>query len=172
MKTLFDKHFTVDFKTGQLWWNETTNVSIKEGAEITSCDGQGYLKVRLNDRNIKLHRIIWIMAGNTIPKGYILDHINRNRVDNRLENLRLATLSNNAMNRGPSSRNTSGYKGVCVNAKRGRVTAQICIDKYYLNLLDLYDTPENRVRCAKAYDEAALYHYGEFAYLNFGDNNG
>ncbi|MCH7686587.1 MAG: HNH endonuclease [Planctomycetes bacterium] len=41
------------------------------------------------------------------------DHINRNRLDNRDENLRFVTFSQNQINKGLSTRNTSGFKGVC-----------------------------------------------------------
>lgn len=50
-------------------------------------------------RQVKLHRIVWIAANGAIPKGKVIDHINRNRADNRLCNLRLADAKGNAQNR-------------------------------------------------------------------------
>lgn len=56
---------------------------------------------------IRMHRLI-----NNTPKDKITDHINRNRLDNRKENLRTADFSLNSQNVGISKRNKSGYKGI------------------------------------------------------------
>jgi hypothetical protein len=71
-------------------------------------DGNGYPVGSINGRNKHLHIYIWELAGKTIPKGLEIDHINRDKSDCRLCNLRLATRSVNSHNR--PSKNVSLYK--------------------------------------------------------------
>lgn len=89
-----------------------------------------------------------------------IDHINMNGLNNRCENLRLATISQNKQNRGKTSNNTSGYKGVTWHANRFAV--QITANKvhYYGGR---FSCP---IRAAKRYNELALKYHGEFARLN------
>ena len=70
-------------------------------------DSRGYACARIKDRYVLLHRLI-IDA----KKGEIVDHINRNRLDNRTSNLRIATRSQNTLNSAMRLDNTTGYRGV------------------------------------------------------------
>ena len=58
------------------------------------------------------HRVVWQMVYGEIPSGMEIDHINGNRSDNRIENLRIVTPTENARNHGISKRNKSGVVGV------------------------------------------------------------
>lgn len=91
-----------------------------------------------------------------------VDHVNRNPLDNRRENLRLATRNQNMQNRGIKSNNTSGFIGVQRHSLN-RWRADIRSDKriYYLGLF------ESAEEAAKIYDYAALDLHREFAVLNF-----
>lgn len=86
-------------------------------------DGRGYA---ITDKIIKGKRIIIDMHRFIHPpsKGYIVDHINQNKLDNRRSNLRDATKSLNALNSGMWSHNKSGFKGVSWSkkVKKWRVT--------------------------------------------------
>ena len=77
-----------------------------------------------------VHRLVWIDANGPIPKGLMIDHINRDKHDNRLENLRLVTRSQNAQNR----KNVTGYTQI----SGGRYQAQIMLDykHYFLGHFD------------------------------------
>jgi hypothetical protein len=99
------------------------------------------------------------------PKGTQVDHINGNKLDNRKENLRIANASTNKANDGLRSTNTSGHKGVTKasgSRKRKPWVAQIKVNYEHIHL-GYYATTEE---AAKAYNEAALKYFGEFAKLN------
>ena len=67
--------------------------------ENKSNDGNGYCRVRFNGRMVLYHVIVWILStGKGIPQGREIDHINGNKIDNRIENLRLVTKRGNSQN--------------------------------------------------------------------------
>lgn len=93
----------------------------------------------------------------------LVDHINGNGLDNRRSNLREATKAQNGQNSGLSTRNKSGFKGVRLIARTGRWIAEIRPNRKTI-YLGTFATPDD---AARAYDAAAVEHYGEFARLNF-----
>lgn len=80
------------YNDGKLYWTRT-------GKEAGSNDGHGYLQTQYKGVRCKNHRIIWELMNGEIPEGMQIDHINRDRSDNRIENLRLVTPSGNCENR-------------------------------------------------------------------------
>ena len=117
---------------------------------------------RPNRKQIAMHREIA-----ECPKGKMVDHKNGNGLDNRRENLRVCTMSENMMNRGKTKFHSGKYKGVydCGDSKTNPYTAKIQKDNTVYHL-GHYATPEE---AARAYDAKAKELHGEYAYLNFPD---
>jgi len=110
--------------------------------------------------------------GRPLTKGEQPDHINHDKLDNRRENLRLATQAQNARNNRKRERHkgqppTSQYKGVNLHRKSGRWHAQI-YHNHKIYGLGYYTIEEE---AARAYDAAARLYFDEFAYLNFPDQS-
>lgn len=82
--------------------------------------GNGECQVRsrvyFNGKNHHGQRLVYIINNGAIPKNHDIDHINGNKLDNRIENLRACTRSQNLMNAKLSKANTSGYKNVSERA--------------------------------------------------------
>ena len=103
------------YEDGKLYWiaKSSPNANrVKIGAEAFRYDEYGYKRLTVNKKLTSCHRIIWEMHNGSIPKGLEVDHINRVKDDNRIENLRLVTRSENALNTKLKSTNTLGIKGV------------------------------------------------------------
>lgn len=111
-------------------------------------------------KHVYMHR--YIMG---VKAGQEVDHINGDKLDNRKENLRIASHSENGKNQVKPKNNTSGFKGVTRNKYKGNWIAQIKINGKHLSLGRFDDIQE----AARAYDDAARKYFGEFAKLNFPD---
>lgn len=92
------------------------------------------------------------------PEGMVVDHINGNPLDNRRNNLRICSSSQNNMNRKISIRNKSGYKGVSWSQSTNKWKAKITVNKKCLTIGYF----ENKIEAKKAYDEAGKKYFGEF----------
>ena len=121
----------------------------------------GYRGITIFDKPYQAHRLAWLYVYGEWPNE--IDHINHIRDDNRLENLRDVTRSQNGMNSSIETGRTSQYKGVHWAKKANKWKAQIGINgkQKYLG----YFTIE--IEAARAYDRAALEHFGIYAKLNF-----
>lgn len=95
-----------------------------KGHEMGWVSSDGYRKLRIFGKYEYAHRIAWAIYYGEFPSRKI-DHINRNRSDNRICNLRLADDSQNSANQSIRSDNTSGIKGVTWNKLRNKWQAQI-----------------------------------------------
>jgi len=105
---------------------------------------------------IYLHRIVWEMNRGPIPTGMVIDHVNRNPIDNRIQNLRLATLSDNARNCATRSRH--GLKGITKTAS-GKWVAQITVNRRNIRIGSFL----TKGLAAAAYAKEAIRYHGQFA---------
>lgn len=110
-------------------------------------------------KTIYMHREILDASS---PK-VIIDHINRDKLDNRRANLRQCCRTKNTYNKA-GRKGTSEYKGVCFDKSRGKWLARI--GTRHLGRFNI------ETEAAMAYDNAAIERYGEYAYLNLFDGAG
>lgn len=136
-------------------WNATW-----AGKEAGRINIYGYRLVKVLGQQKRAHCVIWAMVHDSwIPDGYFVDHINGDRADNRLENLRKATRSENGYNRAKGRNNTSGVKGVNYYPPNGKWCARLGFEgrKIHLGYFDALGD------AAEAYRKAAEALYGDFA---------
>lgn len=109
---------------------------------------------------LKMHRMIM-----NASKGFVVDHINHNGLDNRKANLRLVTNAQNSYNRPCFKKkgSPSQYKGVYWSKRDNKWQVQISCKGKVKTIGQFKD----EIQAAKAYDKAAKKYHGEFAYLNF-----
>ena len=164
------ENLTYDADTGNLWW-------VKKGGPNRSFDKPagsfikaGYRRVQVSlsgkRQEFYCHRVAWFLTYGVWPK-HMLDHINGDKKDNRIVNLREATDKQNLANRKKaldrSGKPTSScYKGVVWQRGRKIWLAQIYIDGKRKHLGHF----KNEEDAAKAYNKAAQTYFGEYASLN------
>lgn len=114
------------YKDGQLLHKNKLKNGLQAGSIVGTKDKNGYLKTLIKRKPYRVHRLIWIMHHGYEPQ--VLDHINGIPDDNRIENLREATHSQNNLNRRMHHRNKSGFKGVSWIAQRNLYRASVFIN--------------------------------------------
>jgi hypothetical protein len=101
-----------EYRDGALFWRVSTTNSIKVGQKAgTAVNDAGYEMLGIGGKIYRTHRIIFMYHYGYFPNK--IDHIDGNRANNKIENLRPATNAENSRNTKISKRNKSGIKGVC-----------------------------------------------------------
>ncbi|HBE9079080.1 HNH endonuclease signature motif containing protein [Serratia fonticola] len=118
-------NYYFNYKDGKLYWNHSYRGPVKAGDEVKNIDGKGYIRVMVNRKFYLAHRIIYEMHNGKIPIDMQIDHIDGNRVNNVVGNLRVATASTNQRNKKKQRNNTSGVTGVCFDKNTGKWVARL-----------------------------------------------
>ena len=157
---LFTKEYLnslFDYKDGKLFWKVARSSRIKVGDEACSEWGNGYLGVRVDHKSIALHRVVWMMFNDILP-NYI-DHIDGNKHNNRIENLRSATHTENNRNVGIKRHNTSGFKNVSWDKTRKKWVVHLS----FYNKTKFIGRYEDLELAALVAEEVRNKYHGDFA---------
>jgi len=150
------------YKDGK-FYNKVSRGSAKKDNEAGYIAEDGYRRVRVDGSYHYIHRLTWFLLTNKeIPTDLFIDHIDGNRLNNHIENLRLATALENQYNKARQTNGTSEYKGVWFDAAKNCWKASIRFQnkRHYIGQF------ESELEAALAYDELALTIQGKFAKLN------
>jgi len=160
-----------DPETGLFHWIKRSSPRMKKylvGEIAGRITDEGYRQLNIDGAQYPAHRVAWLIYYGNWP-SLPIDHINRDKADNRIANLREATNAENKRNCHPKL-GSSKYKGVSTR-KRGRLTryrARIRAGGQQIEL-GCFAT---EIEAARAYDKAAACLHGEFAVFNFSPSIG
>ena len=146
-----------DATSGHFFWRKPRPFC-SAGKRAGTTTRYGYEAIALEGRKYLAHRLAWLLTYGAMPDGEI-DHINGDRRDNRILNLRLATPSQNQANKLMRSDNTSGVKGVTWDKSRRKWMASIHLNGCRIGLGRFEDIHA----AADAYSAAAKEMFGEYA---------
>ena len=141
--------------TGVFTWRVSNSNRVKIG-DIAGClhKNSGYTLIRVGDKLLRAHRIAFFIVNNETPN--VIDHINGDRSDNRISNLRSCTSQQNGFNSSKQINNTSGYRGVSKAGNKWRARIYI---KNKETSLGHFDCPKE---ASRVYEEKARELHGEF----------
>lgn len=132
-----------DQNTGIFTWKKPITNKVKIGAIVGNLHNRGYIEMRVGKTRSLAHRLAWLYIYGFIPK--LIDHINGNKQDNRICNLREATYQTNLYNSKIRSDNKSGVRCVSWDKKRNSWEVRLKVDgklKHYGNYKDLNDAKQ------------------------------
>ena len=156
-----ENHAKYDPSSGRIIWTKPLSNRVKSGDEAGKKNARGYKVFGFDGKTLYCHRAAWYLIYGYWPENDI-DHINRDKSDNRIENLREATRTQNNGNVELLNSNSSGFRGVSFEKRREKYAAYIWIENKKKHLGYFW----NAELAANAYNEAAKMHFGEFARLN------
>lgn len=148
-------------ETGLLYWRENTNFSMRWNSKYPGrvaglVNPRGYRRVCIDYKVYNAHRIIWAMCHNEWPDGEI-DHINGDKEDNRIHNLRVVNRVVNSRNLSIASNNTSGATGVSWHKQRKKWTVRIKANGHY-HYLGLFSDFDEAVKARKKAESSLGFH--------------
>jgi hypothetical protein len=156
------KFLCYDSETGIFTRAITSSPNAQRGMKAGYPCKRGYIRITINNRKYLAHRLAWVYMTGEDPGDFEVDHINRNKSDNRFENLRLVSDQANSINCGMRRHNTSGVRGVYWDKQMSKWGAQIRNKGRKIHLGYHVDLDE----ATAAYDKAALEIHGEYAITN------
>lgn len=150
-------HELFDYRDGHLYWKVARTRGVQPGDQAGSRNGCGYIAIGISGKKHLAHRLIFLWHYGFCPK--YIDHIDRNRANNQISNLRAATSSENQANVVFNSRNTSGIMGVAWEKRKKRWKAQLRVKGKCMQLGLFLNIEDARL----AYNSAKQKYFGAFA---------
>jgi hypothetical protein len=146
------------YKDGNFIWNiRKTGIKYQTIAGNLNCQ-KGHIYICIDKKRYLAHRLVWLWHHGFIPQDQI-DHIDGNRANNKIENLRLATVTQNNQNSKLRITSKTGFKGVSYISSRKKYWARVFAFKRQYSL-GYFDTAEE---AHEAYKIGATKHHKEFA---------
>jgi hypothetical protein len=153
------KLLNYDTNTGIFTWKVKPSNNVKIGSVAGTSHNCGYKIIRINKKQYLSHRLAWLYTYGEMPSN-LIDHINGDRSDNKLENLRDCNIKQNAHNSIIPKNNTSGIKGVNWHKLANKWRAQIKLNNKNIHL-GLFENLElAKIAIIKARNQ----YHGEFAH--------
>lgn len=143
----------VQYIDGKLVWTSGR----MSGKEAGTMNPQGYKIFKFKGKQYRVQRVIWEMFHHPILFGFVVDHINGDRSDNRIENLRCIPQGENNKNRCIDNRNSSGHLGVFFNTYHNRWSARIYVEGQ-LKDLGNFTTKEEAIQARQKGEQDYGYH--------------
>lgn len=146
-------HKFLRYDNGNLFW-KVSRGKAKAGGDAGRLKSSGYIEIKLFGRSYQAHRVIWEMHHGEIPSNLVVDHINHDRSDNRIENLRVVEQRTNTKNQSMRITNRSGVNGVRWYEARRKFRAEIKVDRKSISLgyyETIIDAKAARMRAEKEY---------------------
>jgi hypothetical protein len=114
-----------EYKDGNLYWKNPTRITMKPGTIAGCINKYGYVQVGINHKYYRMHQLIYLYHHGHIPN--FIDHVDGNKLNNHIKNLRECTVHQNNRNVKLVSSNTSGAKNVswCKFKEKWRVSIRI-----------------------------------------------
>ena len=143
--------------TGIFIWKITVGARVRAGSRAGRFDNStGYIRIKFKGKTYYAHRLAWLFINGKMPNDEI-DHKNRNKIDNRIKNLREVTHQENCKNRGLRKDNISGMVGVTWNkiSKKWQVHTY---ENKKLKHLGLFKNKEDAINKIKQYKNNNLHH--------------
>lgn len=114
--------------TGEIFWKISPNLGYTKAGDLAgTIDNKGYRVISVGRKRYKAHRIAWYIYYGEWPKSQI-DHIDRNKQNNKIDNLRDVTQSVNQFNSGARKDSSTGHRGICWNKKRQKWQVRIQVN--------------------------------------------
>jgi hypothetical protein len=150
-------HELFEYKNGDLYWKVKRSTNVKPGDKAGTINSGGYIHTHINNKPYKNHRLIFMMFYGYMPP--MIDHIDGNKSNNKIENLRGATHLQNMWNQKVSKKSTSGIKGVYWHKIKQKWQASCGKDSKLVHL-GYFDKKEDAEKMVKEFREK---NHGEFA---------
>jgi hypothetical protein len=153
-------HELFDYKEGVLYWKpkilSRNRPSVKAGKKVGADNGNGYEKVRIEKKSYYIHQLVYLMQYGYIPS--MIDHIDGNRKNNSIVNLREVNSYQNICNQKIREDNTSGFKGVHFNKQKKKWQAKLWV--HGKQIARLFESKDLAIEFMGLFREMA---HGQFA---------
>lgn len=162
-------NYLFDYNNGHIYWKNKSSIystiNIGDIAESLQTDASGlqHYSVRINRMSKQVHRVIWIMHFGDIPEELEVDHIYHDRLDNKIENLRLVTKPENAKNKSKYKSNTSGHANISIRKDNYKKKFRVSFNSKNEN---------NYSKCFLTLEEAIQHRDEKYIEFGFHKNHG